>query len=78
MSKTMVFIKDCTGSYLRYDGLDYHICNTELTTSFSNGDTILAVYHKITACNGAASKGIICMMYHKNEGWIQLDTIRHK
>jgi len=78
MDKTTVFIKDCTGSYLKRDGKDYHICNTEMTTSLSNGDTVLAVFNRIKECNGTAKNGIICMMYHANEGWIQVESIKHK
>ena len=78
MDKTTVFIKDCTGSYLRYDGKDYHICNTEMTTGLSSGDTVLAIFNRIKECTGTAKNGIICMMYHANEGWIQVESIKHK
>lgn len=78
MDKTTVFIKDCTGSYLRYEGKDYHVCNTEMTTTLLNGDTVLAVFNRIKECNGTAKNGIICMMYHANEGWIQVESIKHK
>lgn len=71
------FVKDCTGSYLRYRGKDYHICNTEKTAALSNGDTVLAAFHKIKVCDDTASKGIVCMMYHMNEGWIKVDEIQH-
>jgi len=78
VDRSTVFIKDCTGSYLRYEGKDYHICNTEMTATLSNGDTALAIFNKIKECNGTAKNGIICMMYHANEGWIQVESAKYK
>lgn len=44
---SMIFIKDCTGSYLRYNGKDYHICNIEKVKGLSNADTVLANFTKL-------------------------------
>lgn len=75
---SMIFIKDCTGSYLRYNGKDYHICNIEKVKGLSNADTVLANFTKLKECNGIAKEGIICMMYHANEGWIEIKSISKK
>lgn len=74
----MVFIKDCTGTYLRYNDKDYHICNTEKVEGFTNGDTVIAKFTKLKECNGKAKDGIICMMYHANEGWIEIQSVDKK
>lgn len=70
-------VKDCTGTYLRVSGKDYHVCNTEYTDSFNNGDSVQVSWLKINTCTGTASKAIVCMMLHPSEAWIEIKSI-HK
>lgn len=70
-NKRMTFIKDCTGSYVRLDGKDYHICNIEKVSTFSDGDPITASFKKISDCT-ALKDQVVCMMYHENEGWVEI------
>ena len=74
--KKMTVVKDCTGSYLRSEGKDYHVCNTEKTEGFKDGTTVMASFKKIDKCTGAESDKIVCMMYHENEGWIEISGIK--
>jgi hypothetical protein len=73
--KKMTVVKDCTGAYLRSEGKDYHICNEDKVAAFADGATVMASYKKATDCKEQADK-IVCMMYHENEGWIQVMAIR--
>jgi hypothetical protein len=73
--KKMTVVKDCTGSYLRSDGKDYHICNVGKIEAFADGATVTASYKKVTDCKEQSDK-IVCMMYHANEGWIEIVAIR--
>lgn len=73
--KKMTVVKDCTGSYLRSGGKDYHICNTDKVASFADGATVMASYKKVSDCKEQEGK-VICMMYHENEGWIEITGIR--
>ena len=59
-------IRDCTGTYLRLDGKDYHVCNTEKTDSFSSGTIVTASFKKIDACTGTASGTMVCEMLHEH------------
>lgn len=68
-------IKDCTGSYLRIEGKDYHICNREKTDNIADGTPVTADYKKISSCNGTAKDDIVCLMVHANEGWIEIKSI---
>jgi hypothetical protein len=69
-------IRDCTGTYLRINSKDYHICNPEAIASVAAEKEITAQYVKLKECNGSAKDGMVCMMYHENEGWIEVKKIK--
>ena len=75
-NNTVRIVKDCTGTYLQLSGKDYHVCNTEYTDSFNNGDTVQVSWVKINTCTGTASKAIVCMMLHPSEAWVEIKSIR--
>lgn len=64
--KKMTVIKDCTGSYLRYDGKDYHVCNVEVVENYDSGMEVEASFKKINECS--VGNATVCDMYHQNEG----------
>jgi|694.fasta_scaffold111055_2 hypothetical protein len=74
----MTVITDCTGTYLRVDGKDYQVCNTEKMTGFENLQVVMADFKKIDECKGSAADDIVCMMLHENEGWIEVTSIAKK
>ena len=65
-------VKDCTGVYLRIDSKDYQVCNLEKVSAFNNGAKISVSYKKISECKGTASDQVVCLMYHANEGWVEV------
>ena len=69
----MTVIKDCTGSYIRFNGNDYHICNVEIVESYDNGTEVKAFFKKKDDCPD--SDEIVCEMLHNNEGWINVTKI---
>jgi hypothetical protein len=71
--KSMLVVRDCTGTYLRDDGKDYHVCNVGKLSKFSDGETVDATYHVISSCN---SDEVVCMMLHPNQGWIEVDSVK--
>jgi hypothetical protein len=71
--KSVTVIKDCTGTYLRYKGNDYHVCNTEATEAFADGAQAVATFKKIKSCN---KEGAVCLIVHENVGWIDVKEIR--
>lgn len=74
-NQLVTVVKDCTGTYLHYDGKDYHVCNPEKLSTYPNGSKVNASFKKIDECNGSAKDAIVCMMVHENEGWIEVDKI---
>lgn len=69
----MTVIKDCTGSYLRYNDKDYHICNIENVDIYNNGTKVTASFKKIKECSRI---DVVCRMYHANEGLINVIKIK--
>ena len=70
----MLVVRDCTGTYLRHEGKDYHVCNIEKLSGISSGTTVNATYHKIAGCP-EQDQTVVCMMLHENEGWIVVDSV---
>ena len=74
-NKSMTVVKDCTGTYLRMDGKDYHVCNLEKLSSYSDGTKVTATFKKIENCP-SSSETIVCKMLHENEGWVEVVKIK--
>ena len=73
-TKTIV-VRDCTGTYLRENGKDYHVCNIDKVAPFADGATVEASFNKISECKNA-NNTVVCEMYHENEGWIEVVSIK--
>ena len=69
---SMKVVRDCTGTYLRFEGKDYHVCNLDKLSGFSDGQTVKASFKQVKKCNYKSQPDVVCMMYHENEGWIQI------
>lgn len=72
-SDLALVVSDCTGVYLRMDGLDYRVCNSEELKD-KKGKRVKVSYKKIESCNADKNK-VVCMMYHKNEGLIKIKLL---
>lgn len=70
-----VIVRDCTGTYLRHDGKDFHICNIDKVETFTNKETISLTFKKLGTCNGSGIGSIVCDMLQKSEGWIEVIRI---
>ena len=60
---------------MRLDGKDYHVCNLEKVSMFSDGAEVTATFRKIEECNGSAKDAIACYMLYPNEGWIEVEKV---
>jgi hypothetical protein len=78
LDQTVTVVRDCTGTYLRLDGLDYQVCNLEAVASFSDEAAVIASFKKVKTCNGSGNEQIVCELYHQNEGWIEVSEIRSR
>lgn len=75
-NKSVTVVRDCTGTYLRFEGKDYHVCNPEKVSSYTEGTTVEATFKKIKECNGLAKDGAVCYMVHENEGWVDVEKVK--
>jgi hypothetical protein len=57
------------------DGKDFRVCNLEAVNNFQNNQQVRASFIRIQECKGSARDAIVCMMLHKNEGWIEVKEI---
>ena len=73
--QTMTVVRDCSGTYLRHDNKDFHVCNDSLLRAFSDGATVKLRYRKATECTDQRDR-MVCMMYHENQGWVRVDEIQ--
>mgnify|MGYP003575855342 CR=1 FL=1 len=73
--QSATIVRDCTGTYLRYQGKDYQVCNLEKLSSYADGAVVSANFRKIDRCTGSANDAIVCYMFHPNEGWIEVEKV---
>ncbi len=66
-------IKNCAGTYLRYQQKDYLVCNESVLAGYSSGSLIHSGFNRITVCGSPPQA--ICHMYHANEGYIEIVCI---
>ena len=71
--KNVTVVKDCTGSYLRLNNKDYHICNIEIVKPYDSGTEVKASFKKIDDCPDCDEA--VCEMFHDSEGWINVTKI---
>ena len=67
--------RDCTGTYLRLNNRDYMICNPEMVNSYADGSPIKVKYNTISECAPSDPNIIVCEMYHKYFGHVEITEI---
>ena len=67
-------VKDCTGTYLRIEGKDYLVCNSDMLKNYTEGSKVRASFSKVKDCPEFNGK-VACMMYHENEGTIRIQSL---
>lgn len=77
-NQTTTVVRDCTGTYIRYEGIDYRVCNLEKVAPFADGATVKTSFKKLKECNGSGDTAVVCAMLHENGGWINVDKITGK
>lgn len=63
-SDTMTVIKDCTGTYLRFNNKDHPICNEDKLDKYESGTVVDASFVKDDKC---VSDRKHCAMVHDHE-----------
>jgi len=71
-------VKDCTGTYLRFNTEDYKVCNIDKTTNFTHGQIVKVTFEKMDECNGSGNFEIICELYHPYESWAEVIKIKQQ
>jgi hypothetical protein len=78
-NQTVTVDRDCTGTYLEFNGKDYKVCNLEKVADYPDGTIVIATFKEIKECNDSAyDTHVSCQMLHHYEGWIEVEKIRIK
>lgn len=73
IEKNAVVIKDCTGSYIRQDSVDYFICNDDMVAAIENGTEVSVTFKTVENCD--QPDDAICLMLHLSEGNIEITKL---
>lgn len=68
----MTVTRDCSGTYVKYAGNDYLVCNDDKLKSFKEGDSIFVTMRKVDQCRDDGSNKAVCLLYHENKGMVEI------
>ncbi len=71
-----IIVRDCTGTYLRYNSKDYQVCNHDKLMAYPDGKEVKVNFTKINQCKGSGSEKNVCHMIHESEGWIEVQKVK--
>ncbi|WP_124634377.1 hypothetical protein [Taibaiella sp. KBW10] len=75
-SYRMTVVKDCTGTYLRYDHKDYLVCNYAALRNYAHAAALTVTYNRIDNCTQRDPDLAFCEMLHAHEGWIKVASVQ--
>ena len=71
----MKVVKDCSGTYIQHDNVDYQVCNKDLLAKYNDGDWLVASFYTLKDCTEKGDQAV-CMLYHENKGWVKVYDIQ--
>ena len=74
MNGKMTVVKNCTGTYLKYLGKSYLVCNEEVMLKYQNNDKVHATVKKITDCDFKNEP--MCMYYYHSHGIVEVLKVK--
>ena len=77
-TRTMLLVKDCSGTYLKFEGTYYPVCNIEFLAALQDGAEVKATYKKVGNGKCADRENIHCAMFQGyNVGdWIEVIKLK--
>lgn len=77
-NKEVTILRDCTGTYLRYNSKDYQVCNKDKLEAYPDGEKLNVSFKMIDQCKNSSAEEIVCFMFHENQGWIEVQAVNGK
>lgn len=73
-------VRDCTGTYLRWQNADHYIVNDETTDDFNDAEEVKVTFKDVTknADKITFENESNCMLYHAIEGFVEIKKIERK
>lgn len=76
---SLTVIRDCTGTYLRKDSVDYPVCNPLVLSKINDGSMVrVSIKNHSINSTCEAQEGIRCMMIHpfQTGEWIEIRKVK--
>jgi YHS domain-containing protein len=74
-AKKMTVELNC-GTYLKYLGQRYYVCNSEMLSGYSHGDKVYVSLRKVKHCNSSDLDLISPCMIQKNNGAVEVLEVK--
>lgn len=74
-NKSAIVVRDCTGTYIRYEEKDYQVSNIDKVAPFSDGATVKVTFKLLENYDDSSIDEPWCKMLHIKEGWIEVKKI---
>jgi hypothetical protein len=71
-----VIITDCTGKYLRTNGKDYKVCNTDKIENYTDGQIVEVTFKRTKECIDEGNNQFVCDLFHEFDSWAQVINIK--
>lgn len=69
-------IRECAGVFLKIDGKDYNVCNSDKLKRYPAGARIHVGYNHISECANPDYDAPLCLVGYPSEGWIEITEVK--
>lgn len=73
----VIVIRDCSGTYIRFNGNDFKVCNDAVLESFENKSEVQLFFTDVNLCE-VEENVATCMLYHGFMGSVHIENITSK
>lgn len=68
-------VRDCTGTYLRKDNVDWKVCNPQKLNLFFTGQQVKVYYNPVENCDNNNPVDSTCLLFHDFQGNIEIVSV---
>ncbi len=70
-----LLVRDCTGTYVRFEDGDYLVCNADILKEYKEGAKVSVGFDYSTECPKIKYE-ILCKLYHESKGMITVKKVK--
>jgi len=68
-------VRDCTGTYVKFDKDDYFVCNPDILKEYKDGEKVSVTFDNSADCPEIKYE-VLCRLYHERKGMITVKTVK--